>query len=330
MIHYSPMSRYSAQRIADKVGNGAYFYSNFTLEIPADDFYASAVQKLINKLTQRYHLDLSVRQRTYRLNKKKEPIADLVVQKRVGQDIFDFWLLVTTPNSQAYNTEKVEANFKQATPNQKVLEVEPEPLVWNKQTEQQEVEFIQAYFKDHEAFKLALYQPIKLDFGERKEVELVRLSHSTRSKKYAKATKSAKNYSWTWRYTKTSEELLKQYYRSIMNDLISNPNKEVGRSKLREFYKDLQSYSVFKGNRYQVGKLFTEMAKYHWKKTGSNFRQAPYYVDLQLRYLERQKIYADDAKQFVMLRRLYEKTGKEFDKNIIMDESYHFFRKEYF
>ena len=79
-------------------------------------------------------------------------------------------------------------------------EMEDEPLVWNKQTEEREVQLIQAYFKDQEAFKLALYQPIRLNFGEKKEVELVRLSHSSQpSKQYAPVKKSAKNYTWTWR-----------------------------------------------------------------------------------------------------------------------------------
>lgn len=322
MIHYSPMSRYTAQRIADKVGNGAYFYSHFAVEAEDHLFYPS-IQKLIAKLTHRYHLDLTARQRTYRLNTKKEPIADLVVQKRVGQDVFDFWLLITTPNSHTYNLDKVEAHLKKAKAGQKVVEVEAEPLVWNKTTEQQEVRIIQDYFKDQEVFKLALYQPIKLNFGDKKEVELVRLSHSSKpSKRYAPVKKSAKNYTWTWRYTKASEELLKQYYRSIMNDLISNPNKEIGVSKLKEFYQDLKSYTVFKGNRHQIGKIFVEMSKYHWKKTGTDFRKAPYYVPLELKYLERQKIYAEHAYQFIVLRRLYEATGKEFADEILASEDY--------
>lgn len=70
MIHYSPMSRYTAQRIADKVGNGAYFYSHFSVEAENDLFYPS-IKKLIQKLTQRYALDLSARQRTYRLNNEE-------------------------------------------------------------------------------------------------------------------------------------------------------------------------------------------------------------------------------------------------------------------
>jgi hypothetical protein len=53
-------------------------------------------------------LDLSPRQRTYRLNSKNEPIADLIVQKRFDLDTWDFWLLVTTPNSHEYNALKEE------------------------------------------------------------------------------------------------------------------------------------------------------------------------------------------------------------------------------
>jgi hypothetical protein len=43
MIHYSPMSRYTAQRIADKVGNGAYFYSHFSVEAENHLFYPSKI-----------------------------------------------------------------------------------------------------------------------------------------------------------------------------------------------------------------------------------------------------------------------------------------------
>ena len=32
MIQYSPNTRYTAQKIADKVANGAYFYSHFAIE----------------------------------------------------------------------------------------------------------------------------------------------------------------------------------------------------------------------------------------------------------------------------------------------------------
>ena len=316
------MSRYTAQRIADKVGNGAYFYSHFSVEAESHDFYAS-IRKLIQKLTQRYHLDLSTRQRTYRLNKRREPIADMVVQKRVGLDIFDFWLLITTPNSNAYNLAKVAAPLKSSKLHQKVVEVEAEPLIWNKTTEQQEVQLIQAYFKDEEAFKLALYQPIKLNFGDKKEVELVRLSHSSKpSKLYAAVKKSAKNYTWTWRFDEPSIQFFKRKYLELINQLISNPDKSVGMSNLSELYTVFKHYAVFKGNRHQVGRLLVDAVNYHYKKTGKNFRKMDYYVPLELSYLSRQTNYADDFVQYAFLRRLWEDAEIQLEKEKVNSETY--------
>ena len=96
MISYSPNSRYTAQKIADKVSNGAYFYSHFSVESDNTLFFDN-IQKLLKKLTDKYFLNLTARQRTYRLNTKKEPIADLIIQKRSsieGVNIFDFRFLV--------------------------------------------------------------------------------------------------------------------------------------------------------------------------------------------------------------------------------------------
>ena len=52
MIHYSPNSRYTAQKIVDKVSNGAYFYSHFSVESD-NTMFADPIKKLIEKLTQK-------------------------------------------------------------------------------------------------------------------------------------------------------------------------------------------------------------------------------------------------------------------------------------
>ena len=176
MIHYSPNSRYTAQKIVDKVSNGAYFYSHFSVE--SDEMlFADKIQNIIQKLTQKYALDLSPRQRTYRLNSKNEPIADLIVQKRFDLDTWDFWLLVTTPKSHEYNALKEDGELKKIA-KQRVSEVE---TTWNREEERAQVALIQAYFQDHEKFKFVLQKPfLKLAFGQGKFVELVRLSHSSK------------------------------------------------------------------------------------------------------------------------------------------------------
>jgi hypothetical protein len=321
MMHYSPMSRYTAQRIADKVGNGAYFYSHFSVD-GENHLQYPKIQKLIDKLSQKYHLKLTARQRTYKLNTKKEPIADLVVQKRLNSDIFDFWLLITTPNSHRYNLAKVEVALKDEKSKQKIAEVEE--MDWDCAQEKNEILMIQEYFQDKEKFKFVLQKPfLALNFAKGKWVELVRLSHSKKNaKKYAATEKSAKNYTWTWRYDDSTVAMISTKYKEIMNDLVSNPNLAVGMNKLQALNTDLQHYTVFKGNRHQVGQLFVDAVRYHFKKKGSDFRQAEYYLPLRLNYLPRQAIYAKDCFQYIILRRLFEETGREFGQENVHEETY--------
>ena len=326
MIHYSPTSRYTAQKIVDKVSNGAYFYSHFSVESD-ETLLADPIQKIVEKLTGKYSLDLSPRQRTYRLNSKKEPIADLIVQKRFTSKTWDFWLLITTPKSHEYNALKEDGQLKKIA-KQRVSEVE---TTWNREEEQAQVALIQAYFQDHEKFKFVLQKPfLKLAFGQGKFVELVRLSHSSKkSKTYAQTEKSAKNYTWTWRYDEPTIQLIKKKYVEIINTLISNKDKNVGMNALKEFYDDLKHYSVFKGNRHQIGKLFVEAVSYHYKKTGNDFRKADYYVALELNYLPRMQNYADNFIQYTFLRRIYEFAGVVLDKRVVNQDTYKDLLNEY-
>ena len=326
MIHYSPTSRYTAQKIVDKVSNGAYFYSHFSVESD-ETLLADPIQKIVEKLTGKYSLDLSPRQRTYRLNSKKEPIADLIVQKRFTSKTWDFWLLITTPKSHEYNALKEDGQLKKIA-KQRVSEVE---TTWNREEEQAQVALIQEYFQDHEKFKFVLQKPfLKLAFGQGKFVELVRLSHSSKkSKTYAQTEKSAKNYTWTWRYDEPTIQLIKKKYVEIINTLISNKDKNVGMNALKEFYDDLKHYSVFKGNRHQIGKLFVEAVSYHYKKTGNDFRKADYYVALELNYLPRMQNYADNFIQYTFLRRIYEFAGVVLDKRVVNQDTYKDLLNEY-
>ena len=319
MIQYSPNSRYTAQKIADKVANGAYFYSHFAVESD-NTLLFEKVQKVIEKLTLKYSLNLSARQRTYRLNTKKEPIADLIVQKRFNQDIFVFFLLITTPHSHQYNLSKSDVEFKKI-PRQRIEEAQAD---WSREVEREQVQLIQDYYQDHEKFKFVLQKPfLKLDLVRSSKIELVRLSHSNKkSKTYAPTEKSAKNYTWTWRFDEPSVQFFKRKYLELMDKLISNPDKSVGMSDLSELYTVFKHYAVFKGNRHQVGRLLVEAVKYHYKKTDKNFRKMDYYVPLELSYLSRQTNYADDFIQYAFLRRLLEDAEIRLDKEKVNSETY--------
>ena len=104
MIDYSPHTKYTAQKIQDKVTRGAYFYSSFSI----DDGIGSTtnIKKLIEKLTLRYNLNLTSRQRNYRL-KTGKPIADLIVQDVIYENRWQFILLITTPNSHKHSKQPV-------------------------------------------------------------------------------------------------------------------------------------------------------------------------------------------------------------------------------
>ena len=73
---------------------------------------------------------------------------------------------------------------------------------------------IQDYYQDHEKFKFVLQKPfLKLDLVRSSKIELVRLSHSNKkSKTYAPTEKSAKNYTWTWRFDEPSVQFFKRKY----------------------------------------------------------------------------------------------------------------------
>ena len=319
MIQYSPNSRYTAQKIADKVANGAYFYSHFAVESD-NTLLFEKVHKIVDKLTLKYSLNLSARQRTYRLNTKKEPIAALIVQKRSNQDIFDFWLLITTPQSHQYNLSKSDVEFKKI-PRQRIEEAQAD---WSREVEHEQIQLIQDYYQDQEKFKFVLQKPfLKLDLVRSSKIELVRLSHSSKkSKTYTPTEKSAKNYTWTWRFDEPSIHFLKRKYLELMNKLISNPDKSVGMSDLSELYAVFKHYAVFKGNRHQVGRLLVEAVNYHYKKTGKNFRKMDYYVPLELNYLPRQTNYADDFVQYAFLRRLQEDAEIRLEKDKVNSETY--------
>ena len=319
MIQYSPNSRYTAQKIADKVANGAYFYSHFAVESD-NTLLFEKVHKIVDKLTLKYSLNLSARQRTYRLNTKKEPIADLIVQKRSNQDIFDFWLLITTPQSHQYNLSKSDVEFKKI-PRQRIEEAQAD---WSREVEHEQIQLIQDYYQDQEKFKFVLQKPfLKLDLVRSSKIELVRLSHSSKkSKTYTPTEKSAKNYTWTWRFDEPSIQFFKRKYLELIDQLISNPNKSVGMSNLSELYTVFKHYAVFKGNRHQVGRLLVEAVKYHYKKTDKNFRKMDYYVPLELSYLSRQTNYADDFIQYAFLRRLLEDAEIRLDKEKVNSETY--------
>src|SRR5690606_37801304 len=103
MIDYSPHTKYTAQKIQDKVTRGSYFYCKFIVKTELDKI---DIEKIILKLTERYSLHLTSRQRNYRL-KQGLPVADLIIQDILYKDAWLFILLIKTPNSHRHSKETV-------------------------------------------------------------------------------------------------------------------------------------------------------------------------------------------------------------------------------
>lgn len=314
MIDFSPHTKYTAQKIQDKVTRGAYFYVKFDLTA---DPTADKIMAKIEKLNQFYDFNLSSRQRNYRL-KIGKPIADLIVQ----QDVFltenwHFYLLITTPKSRQHAEQTQESVLKKlAHETDKIKELDPK--IWNKETENQEIEQIQAYFKDAQEFKFALNKPfLSLNFGG-VEAELVRMNHKkyadekdeTGIKKISKYRAPKKSYSWTWRYTEKTMTKLRMDLTNILNRYVSQNNKNQALNDLMIWQKKLTTWAVFRGNRQQAGRLYTFGKSFFYSRKKIRWDAANLPL-LRLTILPRLQTYAVDFKEYQHRRYLYRLSGYE-------------------
>jgi len=173
MIDYSPHTKYTAQKIQDKVTRGAYFYSSFSIDNGIGS--TTNIKKLIEKLTDRYDLNLTSRQRNYRL-KTGKPIADLIVQDVMYENRWLFILLITTPNSHKHSKPPIHSTEQQKQfGKDKIFEIEE--LSFSRELIIAETDLVHDYFKDDEVLKFVMSKPyLELDFAGC-SAELVRMTH---------------------------------------------------------------------------------------------------------------------------------------------------------
>src|SRR5690606_13005924 len=173
MIDYSPHTKYTAQKIQDKVTRGAYFYSSFSID--NDIGSTTNNKKLIEKLTDRYDLNLTSRQRNYRLKTVKQ-IADLIVQDVMYENRWLFILLITTPNSHKHSKQPIHSTEQQKQfGKDKIFEIEE--LSFSRELVIAETDLVHDYFKDDEVLKFVMSKPyLELDFAGC-SAELVRMTH---------------------------------------------------------------------------------------------------------------------------------------------------------
>ncbi|MDM1310828.1 MULTISPECIES: hypothetical protein [Acinetobacter] len=301
MIDYSPHTKYTAQKIQDKVTRGAYFYSSFSI----DDGIGSTtnIKKLIEKLTLRYDLNLTSRQRNYRL-KTGKPIADLIVQDVIYENRWQFILLLTTPNSHRHSKQPIRSNEQQEQIGKDKI-YEMEELSFSKENIIAEIDLIHNYFNDDEVLKFVMSKPyLELDFAGC-SAELVRMTHKKYKPNSDKFYRTpSKPFSWTWRWKKDVIAKKKTDLVNIINRYVSQSNKAKSIEDVVKWQSYFQTYAVFRGMRQQVGRLYTlgKLFLYSRSKQRWDDQELP---TLKLCFLPRLELYAESYEEYCLRREIY-------------------------
>ena len=312
MIDYSPHTKYTAQKIQDKVTRGAYFYSSFSIDDGIG--LTTNIQKLIEKLTIRYDLNLTSRQRNYRL-KTGKPIADLIVQDVIYENRWQFILLITTPKSHKHSKQTIySAEQQKQIGKDKIFELED--LSFSRENIIAETNLIHSYFNDDEVLKFIMSKPyLELDFAGC-SAELVRMTHKkykSNSDKFYRTP--SKPFSWTWRWKKEVVAKKKTDLVNIINRYISQTNKAKPIEDIAKWQSYFQTYAVFRGMRQQVGRLYTlgKLFLYSRGKQRWDDRNLP---TLKLYFAPRYAIYVESYDEYCIRRDIYTHFGKELPRKI--------------
>jgi len=318
MIDYSPHTKYTAQKIQDKVTRGAYFYSSFSI----DDGIGSTtnIKKLIEKLTLRYDLNLTSRQRNYRL-KTGKPIADLIVQDVIYENRWQFILLITTPNSHRHSKQPIHATeqLKQIGKD-KIFELED--LSFSRENIIAETNLIHSYFNDDEVLKFIMSKPyLELDFAGC-SAELVRMTHKKYKSNSDKFYRTPiKPFSWTWRWKKEVIAKKKTDLVNTINRYVSQPNKAKPIEDLVKWQSYFQTYAVFRGMRQQVGRLYT-LGKLFLYSRGKQRWDDQKLPTLKLYFAPRYEIYAESYDEYYLRREVYINYDIEVPREIVLSRDW--------
>lgn len=318
MIDYSPHTKYTAQKIQDKVTRGAYFYSSFSIDDGIG--LTTNIQKLIEKLTIRYDLNLTSRQRNYRL-KTGKPIADLIVQDVIYENRWQFILLITTPNSHKHSKQSIHATEQQKQIGKdKIFEIED--LSFSRELIIAETDLVHNYFKDDEVLKFVMSKPyLELDFAGC-SAELVRMTHKkykSNSEKFYRTP--SKLFSWTWRWKKEVIAKKKTDLVNIINRYVSQPNKAKPIEDLIKWQSYFQTYAVFRGMRQQVGRLYTLGKLFFFSRTKQRWDDGNLPI-LKLYFAPRYETYADSYEEYYLRREIYINYDVEVPREIILSKEW--------
>lgn len=318
MIDYSPHTKYTAQKIQDKVTRGAYFYSSFSVDNGIGS--TTNIEKLINKLTIRYDLNLTSRQRNYRL-KIGKPIADLIVQDVIYENRWQFILLITTPNSHKHSKQPTHSNEQQKQIGKdKIFEMEE--LSFSREHIIAETDLIHRYFNDDEVLKFVMSKPyLELDFAGC-SAELVRMTHKKYKSNLDKFYRTpSKPFSWTWRWKKDVIAKKKMDLVNIINRYVSQTNKTKPIEDLVKWQSYFQTYAVFRGMRQQVGRLYTLGKLFFFSRTKQRWDDGNLPI-LKLYFAPRYETYADSYEEYYLRREIYINYDVEVPREIILSKEW--------
>ncbi|MDC5477155.1 hypothetical protein OHW93_12570 [Acinetobacter baumannii] len=312
MIDYSPHTKYTAQKIQDKVTRGAYFYSSFSIDNGIGS--TTNIKKLIEKLTDRYDLNLTSRQRNYRL-KTGKPIADLIVQDVMYENRWLFILLITTPNSHKHSKRPIHSTEQQKQfSKDKIFEIEE--LSFSRELVIAETDLVHDYFKDDEVLKFVMSKPyLELDFAGC-SAELVRMTHKkykSNSDKFYRTP--SKPFSWTWRWKKEVVAKKKMDLVNIINRYVSQTNKAKPIEDLVKWQSYFQTYAVFRGMRQQVGRLYTLGKLFLYSRGKQRWDDSKLPI-LKLYFTPRYETYAESYEEYCLKREIYLNFDKELPRDI--------------
>jgi hypothetical protein len=318
MIDYSPHTKYTAQKIQDKVTRGAYFYSSFSIDNSIGS--TTNIKKLIEKLTLRYDLNLTSRQRNYRLRTGK-PIADLIVQDVIYENRWQFILLITTPNSHRHSKQPIDSIEQQKQIGKdKIFEMEE--LSFSREHIFAETDLIHSYFNDDEVLKFVMSKPyLELDFAGC-SAELVRMTHKkykSNSNKFYRIP--SKPFSWTWRWKKEVVAKKKIDLVNIINRYVSQNNKAKPIEDLNKWQSYFQTYAVFRGMRQQVGRLYT-LGKLFLYSRGKQRWDDENLPILKLYFLPRCEMYAESYDEYCLRREIYVNFDLELPREMALKQDW--------
>ncbi len=322
MIVFSPNGKYTLQRLADHVANVAYFYTYFSF-----DSSQKSIDDLLEKLTARYDLNQTPRQRTYRLEKGL-PICTLILQREVfNPNLWNLHLLFTTPNSRDFNLQNgvTVSKITKIKDRDKISKLQEKfkDFNWIKPTIDAEITAIQKYFSDNENLQFILNDPICFKATQHMVFELVRTDHKSYKQLAQKDDKEFKDrirsYAWSWRYSKASFEVMKKRLVDIVNKLISqkrNDAAERNRAELKAYFSMLERWAVFKANRQQTGQLLHFGQRFLKRKLKKTWQQ----IDINpphLTYLPRLETYATNLDEYIDRRKAWDEHGIEIPLAVI-------------